>query len=537
MANDPRRPAAEILSADSQLDVLLINPESTFARVPQSPFALPSDALRLSSSAATFMGDQDHEPNHGILQVAGRLARAGFAVDLLDFNSLGFLIRNDALEAVDFGDLLQRAIAVRSPKVVGVSAMTPNFYLAQRYADVVRRLAPQTPQVLGGLATEANLDLFADSSFDVIHVGPITDAISDLVEALIRQGRVSGGPCTQVQFLQELRSPLTSPFDSRMNTRQMEGQIAAYELLPREIPLIPRVFMSYGCAAGCTFCSPAAALGYRVTNRTADSVMSEIDELHRRFDFDFWLIGDLTFNLSNQQVTVLLNELLPRASVKPWWCQTQVILTSGERFERLREANCKHIAVGFEDFASPEPAVARKHGSFERSAEACRMAKDCGLLTQGYWMFGLPNDSFDAAIKRIQDVCWFVRSRLMDTAHISFLVPYPGTAYFDRASDFGISLDVERYKKAIATATGYYNSLPVHNTRHLSAEQIFVLTRLAMASVSSEFYRLDQKGCASAEGSTAQSAGELTDFSSVCVDRGDKRSQTEEEAGRSGPGP
>lgn len=118
------------------------------------------------------------------------------------------------------------------------------------------------------------------------------------------------------------------------------------------------------------------------------------------------------------------------------------------------------------------------------------MAKTAGLLTQSYWMFGLPLDSLEASAKRIRDMCWFVENRLMDTMHISFLVPYPGTPFFDDADSYGLSVDGTRYHEFIGSGGGYYNCLPVHSTKDLTAREIFLLTRLAIASVAARFSRL-----------------------------------------------
>lgn len=491
---DLRRGLLDILSERSELDVLLINPESTFAEVATSPIAMPFAALNLCSPQAAFMGDQDHEPNHGLLQVAGILKDREFRVDVVDLNGLRYLIQNGLSESISSFDYLAEIVRERRPKIVAFSAMTANLYLARRYAEHIRRLAPEIPIVLGGLATEADPSVFRSDAFDVLHIGPATTDLPRLFRRLMIEGRPEEGPILHTDYLSPSPEVAIRVSDIVNAHRRPDTPLsrAAYHLLPRELPLIPRIFSSRGCAAGCSFCSPAAALGYRVAMRTTDDVLAEILYLHENFEFDFWLMGDLTFHLANPQVQNLLREL-SQQKIKPWWCQTQVKLTSRDRSEMLARAHCAQIAVGFEDFTTPEQAVQRKHSSFEKSVETCRDAKSAGLQTQSYWMFGFPDDTFDAAIRRIQHMCWFVRNELMDTTHISFLIPYPGTAYFDRAEDFGLSIDVERYAEGIGTASGYYNSMPVHSTQNLSAEQIFTLTRLAMASVSNEYHALGQR--------------------------------------------
>jgi len=483
--SDPRRPLAQILDSTDPVDVLLINPESTFAQVEPSEIAVPLNLQFLSSQGgADLLGDQDHEPNHGILQVAGILRNHGISVDVLDLNAIAYLERQLKISPWDRHNLLEVAMRQRRPRIVGLSAMAPNLALACRYSRILRNCAPNTFQVLGGLATEATASNLPDSSFDVVFRGQAERGFVEVVDTLL-ENDISNANSAEFNIF--LRPSWLDPGIAQKSEIRAQSARPAYDLLPSELPLIPRVFASRGCPAKCSFCSPAAALGYGVHVRMADETLAEIEWLHETFQFDYWLLGDLTLFLRNKQILRLLDTLRSRSTIKPWWCQTQVAMTSADAMFALHAAKCVQVALGFEDFSDPNDRIRRKHVSFQAAVDACKQAKNAGLLTQSYWMFGLPEDSMPRAISRIRDMCWFVDEQLMDTLHISFLVPYPGTPYHDKPEEYGLSIDTTRFAEFLGSDGGYYNCLPVHSTANLSSNEIFLLTRLGIASAASRF--------------------------------------------------
>jgi hypothetical protein len=59
--------------------------------------------------------------------------------------------------------------------------------------------------------------------------------------------------------------------------------------------------------------------------------------------------------------------------------------------------------------------------------------------------------------------------------------------HFEDAQAFDLEIDTSRFSDFIGSDGGYYNCLPIHATRHLSAREIFLLTRIGIASVATRF--------------------------------------------------
>ncbi len=71
---DIRRNVQEIIAERSRIDVMLINMPSKWMQPQKGLFGLPNIYLNQASDNSNILfGDQDHEPNHGLLLIASYL--------------------------------------------------------------------------------------------------------------------------------------------------------------------------------------------------------------------------------------------------------------------------------------------------------------------------------------------------------------------------------------------------------------------------------------------------------------------------------
>jgi radical SAM superfamily enzyme YgiQ (UPF0313 family) len=81
--------------------------------------------------------------------------------------------------------------------------------------------------------------------------------------------------------------------------------------------------------------------------------------------------------------------------------------------------------------------VLKESGKFltlEQAESAIAMAKETGFQTMAYYMFGFLDETYEDAIKTID----FSIKLDTDYAVYAVLIPYPGTAIYDRALERGI---------------------------------------------------------------------------------------------------
>ena len=490
--SDVRKPASELIANLATSQVLLISTPSTYTFPSKMTVEHHCDidaSIYLTHSEThcpPLYGDQDYEPNHGLLLITRILANEGFSCECLELNVYAKLYQDRLLD-IDTNSVLILSFLKQSTKpiIVGISSMTPNLHLAKKISYVIREKSPRSLIVLGGMATCDVSSCFINSGFDVVVEGEGEVSFVGLVRNVINGGKGVTLPGVHYKETHGMNAFFRDP-------RYPYGQstvLPAYEVLPRELPLIPRVYLSRGCGNSCDFCSPAAFFRGTVITRKSHAIINDIEQLHARFDFEWFLIGDLTFYLNSKPAREVLHWLSGR-KVKPWWAQTQLSFITEDNATLLKQAGCQQLAVGIEDFVISSKAVAMKNTGKARAIRNLEIIKAQGLIVQCYWMFGLPGETLYTSMRKINDMCELIRNGLIDTVHISYYVPYPNTRVVASGEIDQISDD---FSPMIGRQSRYYSNMPMHRTRDLSEKEILLLTQLGMACTANEFFAREKE--------------------------------------------
>lgn len=473
---DIRRSVYEIINETSQIDVMLINVPSKWINPKDGLFCLPNIHLEVASNNSNMLfGDQDYEPNHGMLTIASYLQSKSVNVDLYDMQTLCYLEKNKNVK-INVEEKLYDMLRVRSPRIIGLSCMTPTLSIAKGISNTIRKILPDSIIILGGMASIDANDCFFKSSFDVIIRGEGEYVLYELIRRIsenstyydldnisyIKNGKVINNEISQI--------------------RGQPDVLPAYYLLPKELELIPRIYTSRGCINHCDFCSPSKFFGHKCMIRTADQVINEIVNIHENYEFDVFLIGDLTFYMNNK----LFEHICKYLSVNDfgrWWCQTQISQLDEQSISLLKDAKCCEVALGFEDMLIGNEKIRKKNPSKLYAKNICRLLKNAGINIQGYWLFGTEKETFKSSLAKIKDMCEFIREDLMDTVHISFFIPYPNVItneYFIDSNDYSRYLDLK---------SSFYDELPLYHTKYLTSKEIYLLAQLAISCCANEFYK------------------------------------------------
>lgn len=480
MKKDIRKPLFDILSDKSKTDVLLVNVPSRWYKQKSGLFDLPFKHLNFASqNSERLYGDQDHEPNHGLLMVCSQLKNKGVNFKLLDLHTLCFLM-DQGVTKIDIEDLLKEFIIVSKPQIVGFSSMSPNLPIAQALINISKHINPNIITVIGGLATIELDKCFENGTLDFAVLSEGEHAFSELVEKLLnaKHEEIEGIP-----NLALLKNGVVVQ-TAKKKLGVQPKLVPAYELLPEELELIPRLFTSRGCGNKCDFCSPAIFFDNQLSMRDASDVIEDIAYLHDNFEFDWFNLGDLTFYISSRSVKEIC-EFLAIGKYKKWWCQTQASQLTNENIELLGKAGCCQVAIGFEDFSVGGDRIRAKNPGKAKAIEVCKSLHNSGVMVQGYWIFGTPEDTFSSSLNKISDICEFVRNGYVDTVHISYLIPYNNTAY---AHNGTININHMNYSDFIDLSYSFYNAIPMHSTNNLTTNEVFLLTQLAISTCANEFY-------------------------------------------------
>lgn len=390
-----------------------------------------------------LMGDQDHEPTHAIFYLKDALRQLGIQATTVDINLLDFM-RSRGYE-VDVSSILSAIIQKCDPELIGISSMRPNFCEAVKLACEIRHLGYSGKIVVGGAAT-ADRNLAWKAHFD------------GLLDA-------QNIPAVATAIVRTLPCRVTGPLPSIAHV------IPDYSDVPVEVPLIPRFFMSFGCSAGCEFCLPAAIRSFKVEIPDQDRLTEYICRFNNESTFDYFLMGDLTYNLLSRANRKQL-EQFSRSQIKPWWCQTQARYINRQAAAALAEAHCRQLAFAIEGFETGDFSIRKKTPNVEYTVDRLKMLADFGIERQLYWMFGLPDDTDEACAQRVDTIAEFVHRGLVEAIHLSYLMPYPGTVYGDTPKKYGLKIEKTIDQHYDEVHHDFYAPPPIHRTISMTSEQI-----------------------------------------------------------------
>ena len=216
----------------------------------------------------------------------------------------------------------------------------------------------------------------------------------------------------------------------------------AYHLLPplnvyksrsRKSP-VAAIVTSRGCLFKCSFCSKDIFKN-KVTFRSPDNVLSEIDYLVQNFGVRQIDILDDNFALKKNRLEEILNGLINRNY------GLAINLQSGIRSEiidesllnKMKKAGIFKIAFGVESADKNVLRLCRKKLDLNKIVSAASLAKQKGFLTYGFFIIGLPGET-DEGFERTLD---FARRVNFDIANFCIATPFVGTELYRQVQENG----------------------------------------------------------------------------------------------------
>jgi len=348
---------------------------------------------------------------------------AGHEVSIFDQNA----------EAVDDLVFLQR-VAEFQPALVGFSVLTPNYPVARKQIQAIKRQHPQVCVVAGGIhATFFAEDLIADGA-DVVVLGEGEASIIELV-ARLESGRdladlpglVIRDRTGEVVRAQGLASnvPLASlPIVDR----------ALYNL-----PLYTHHSMlaSRGCPHHCAFCCnyTGALRNESVVVRWHEEVLAEMELLRDKFSAKEIFFADDLFLLRKKDILAFCHAAISRRLGIGWIAQLRADQVDSRVAEAMRAAGCQRVYFGIEAGSDKILRRAKKGMTAAQIARGIRAAKAAGLRVKTGWIYGLPG-----SLEEQYDSIPFMLELRPHEISIHQLIPFPGTEYYRDPKRYGIRI-------------------------------------------------------------------------------------------------
>ena len=348
------------------------------------------------------------------------------------------------------------SLLAREPyDLVGISSPTPLIYEAWDAAAQAKQRGAIT--VLGG----PHLTLMPDESMaraevDLVVRGEAEETIVEIVRAIEstgQQGLASEGLCLPEEPWGDIAGMTYRNLDGKIvhnPPRALRQDIEsipwpAYHLfkIDRYTNLQPitdgldrharayTLLTSRGCPYQCIYCSkPITGNTWRA--RSPEDVVAEWRYLVEEMGATEIGITDDVWNLKLDRAKEICRLLIAEGLNAVPWVPIHGMRADHadpELFQLMKQAGCRRVGFGVESGNQAVLDSIKKRQTLDDVRRAFKGAKDAGLQTMGFFIFGLPADTEES----MEDTIRFALELDPDMANFMLAAPFPGTELWEIA--------------------------------------------------------------------------------------------------------
>ena len=389
-------------------------------------------------------------PMAGIGYIAHSLQSNGFKASVFDMN-LGYGLKD-----------LQKRISDFKPDIVGFTVMTFGHRDVYETINTIKRSHPEIKIAVGGphLSTlrekvlkdcpgiDYGIILEGDSSFIELCKGKEPDEIQGLIYR--RSGQVVKNDFHK--FIMDLDSLSFPKYESFELDKYPTRQIG--------------IITSRGCPYDCIYCPVIAAIGKQFRQRSARSIVDEIEYWYDRGYREILILDD-NFTLSRRRVEQVC-DLLGKKDFKgiSLKCPNGIRADRVDRIllKAMREVGFDMISIGVEASNDMVLKNIKKGEDVAKIEETIRDACDLGFDVVLFFMIGSPGETPED----IKSSFLLAMRYPVSNAAFYNIIPFPATELFDWINDNGYFL---RSPDDILNNASHFINEPSFFTPEMSAEE------------------------------------------------------------------
>ena len=398
-----------------------------------APYSLDDRYGKLAPVGATL-------PHLGLLMLGAVLREAGHEVRIVDASAQGLAYEQTLEKAKKF-----------KPHIIALTAVTPSLLKTVKLAEMMKKAFPTVPVVIGGphftAVPEQTLLDYPVFDYGVFGEGEAT--LKELVEALSagrspmeiagvvfrEKGRVIF--CASRPVIKDLDSlpfpawDLLDEFPSHYHPALFK-----YKKLPST-----HIISARGCPNKCIFCD-TSVFSRQIRFHSSEYVLEMIGYLVKRFGVKEIIFEDDQFLIKRERVAEICEGLLKAGWGISWSCSGRVnSVDDSELLRLMKHSGCWQISYGIESGNQHILNFAKKGITIAQIERAVRLTRETGILSKGYFIFGLPYETEKSMKNTIQ----FAKSISLNDMSVFTLTPFPGSEMFDIAEQHGtVEKDFEK---------------------------------------------------------------------------------------------
>ncbi len=365
-------------------------------------------------------------PPLGILFIAAVLERLNHEVRVVDTQ----------VEEYNYKQV-EKLLAEADYDLLGLTVMTFSLIDSIQVSRIAKKYHPDKPIVWGGPHTQIYETESAElPEIDYVVKGEGELAIEDLVDHL--QGKkpweeVKGvGKYVNGQYFYNGDPESITDLDSLPFVARHLTPYKKYGSILAKGSVVTTMFTSRGCPYKCAFCDrPQLRPNFR--SRSAMSVADELEHCVK-MGIDEFIFYDDTFSVDKKRVHKICDEIIQRKLNISWDCRTHVNSMDKDLLKHMAEAGCVGVHYGVEAGTEKIQKVIRKNLNLKRVAETFKMTNEVGIKSMAYFIIGNPTETLEDIEKGFR----FLKEIRADFVHISRLIPFPATQFYNEGLVNGI---------------------------------------------------------------------------------------------------
>ncbi len=355
-------------------------------------------------------------PPLGMAYLAALLRDKGYEVSLIDANVLN-LTKSQILKSLNNF----------KPDYLLYTSITDNF---QNTLSWIREIRAEynKPVIIGG----PHMEIYPEETLthECIDYGVIGDGWETLPELL--------DALEHKRDLREVKGLILRKDDKFIVTEPRPKRISleevpfpARDLLPNEkydtvlskARPITIMITALGCPFKCTYCCTDTNL----RGRSPEHVIAEVEECINKYGIKEIEFYDETFTVNKKKMHRFM-DLIETKGLKFYWSvRTRVDCVDKELINRMARNGCIRVNFGIESGDEDILRAINRPMKLDKIRQSVKWAKDAGILTFGFFMIGLPQDTRETIEKTLK----FMLELDLDFMQLNKFTPLPHSKIYE----------------------------------------------------------------------------------------------------------
>ena len=410
------------LNKDREINLLFINPSSMPARE-QEDFLNRTSILRLPDFSmpiglldlAAYLRKHVDSINIKILDIGKDLYKIYLNRDTIPALSLDLFIESE-LNSLDF-----------KPNIVGVSILFSSSHnSSERIINQVKKRWNDSTIICGGNHATNNVDnLLANPNIDYVLRGEgeisFTESVRKFqkgekinVLGIIGREKINKNELSQViENLDEIPIPAYDLLDIEAYKKNVGGSI----------------MFTRGCPFKCTFCSSHTVHGREVRYKSNKRILSELQGLVKKYNFDKIIIEDDLFAINKQKFLELVDKIIEmNLKIKYFLPQgLSVAILNKEIIDAMIKMGIDEASLAIESGSSyTQKNIIKKNVDLLKARFIIEYLREKGFRIYVNFILGFPGEKKEL----MQETIDFIKTIDVDWVFIFNAIPLRGSEMF-----------------------------------------------------------------------------------------------------------